>query len=136
MNITIDELKKTKNELNKSQVIIKSLIRWIEVEQRNINFADWIRNFGYTKIAVYGLGDLGRLLVKELYINGLDVYYGIDRNRPSCQYLDRVYAVDDDLPKVDLIIVTVIYDFASISKMLSDKIDCPIISLEDLLFRM
>lgn len=41
---------------------------------------------------------------------------------------------DDTLPDVDAIIVTAFFFFDEIEQELEDKIDCPIISIEDVVY--
>jgi hypothetical protein len=47
-----------------------------------------------------------------------------------------VVTMDDDLEEVDAIVVTAITFFDEIEEKLSAKIDCPIISLEDILYEV
>ena len=44
--------------------------------------------------------------------------------------------MEDDLKPVDAIVVTAITFFDEIKEKLSEKIDCPIISLEDILYEV
>ena len=45
-------------------------------------------------------------------------------------------SIDDDLEEVDAVVVTAITFFDEIEEKLSQKIDCPIISLEDILYEI
>ena len=64
------------------------------------------------------------------------VKYIIDKNA-DCIYSDvDVITPDDDLEQVDVIVVTAIYYFDEIEEMLSQKVDYPIISLEDILYEV
>jgi len=44
--------------------------------------------------------------------------------------------MDDSLEDVDVVIVTAITFFDEIETKLSEKLDCPIISLEDILYEV
>ena len=44
-----------------------------------------------------------------------------------------VVTIDDDIPKADCIIVTTTYDYENIKEQLVSKVDCPIISLMDII---
>ena len=46
----------------------------------------------------------------------------------------EVLKPDDTLPDVDAIIVTAFFFFDEIEQELEDKIDCPIISIEDVVY--
>ena len=47
-----------------------------------------------------------------------------------------IVSIDDDLEEVDAVVVTAITFFDEIEEKLSQKIDCPIISLEDILYEI
>ena len=44
--------------------------------------------------------------------------------------------MDDELESVDAIIVTPIYYFEEIEGKLVEKVDCPIISIEDIMYEV
>ena len=47
-----------------------------------------------------------------------------------------VVAPDSDLGEVDAVVVTSITFFEEIEEMLNSKMDCPILSLEDILYQV
>ena len=62
--------------------------------------------------------------------------YGIDKNADNI-YMDvNIVTMEDELKPVDAIVVTPIFFFDDIEEELSQKIDCPIISLEDVLYEV
>ena len=78
----------------------------------------------------------GETLVYELENTSTNVSYGIDRNAKSL-YLDvDIVEPDGELEEVDAVVVTAITFFDEIEEMLSAKVDCPIISLEDILYEV
>lgn len=91
---------------------------------------------GYKKIAIYGMSYAGETLVDELKGAGIEVVYGIDKNADLIYAEVDVMTVDDDFAPVDAIVVTAITFFDEIEGMLSEKMDCPIISLEDILYEV
>ena len=62
--------------------------------------------------------------------------YGIDKKADSIYADVDVVSIDDDLAPVDVIVVTAITFFDEIEENLSEKLDCPIISLEDILYEV
>lgn len=62
--------------------------------------------------------------------------YGIDKNADSIYADIDVLTVEDDLESVDVVVVTAITFFDEIEEKLSEKMDCPIISLEDILYEI
>lgn len=104
--------------------------------RRNDGFSisDIILQKGYRNIAIYGMDQLGLILLDELCGGEVNVCYGIDRNAYGIFCQVKMYLPEDDLKPVDAVIVTAISYFDSIYNYLSDRIDCPIISLESLVY--
>ena len=78
----------------------------------------------------------GETLVDELRGSTVTVVYGIDKNAVSLYSDVDIVSMEDDLEIVDAIVVTAITFFDEIEEQLSEKIDCPIISLEDILYEV
>ena len=76
---------------------------------------------------------MGIHLFYELKKSGVKVDYGIDRNYDTAIYPVDVYSPEQLLPKVDAIIITVIDQYAEISKMLCAKMNSSMIPLEEII---
>lgn len=74
--------------------------------------------------------------MSELENSNVKVMYAVDKNA------DRIFAdvdvltPDERLPEVDAVIVTPITFFDEIEDCLSEKLDCPILSMEDILYEV
>ncbi len=90
----------------------------------------------YKNIAVYGVGYLGKHLIKELNWSGVNIDYIIDRNIEEVEENITIYRPDDILPSVDAVVVTAIADFDEIVDRLNLVVNCPILSLEDIIFNI
>ena len=75
-------------------------------------------------------------LAEELMESDIRIKYGIDKNADNIYADFDIVTPDSDLEKVDAIVVTPITFFDEIENMLTDKTDCPIISLEDILYQV
>ena len=60
--------------------------------------------------------------------------YGIDKNADNIYADIDVVSLNDKLDEVDVIIVTAITFFDQIVEELSNKVKCPIVSIEDILY--
>lgn len=78
----------------------------------------------------------GETLVDELRGTEVKVVYGIDKNADTIYSDIDVFSMEDDLAKVDAVVVTAITFFDEIEENLSEKLDCPILSLEDILYEI
>lgn len=108
--------------------------QWVKVKQKNKSIVEYLRDSGYKKIAVYGMNYVGETLIDELKGSDIRVVYGIDKNASDIYSDIDVVTPDEELANVDAVIVTPITFFSEIEDMLSLKMDCPILSIEDILY--
>lgn len=126
----LDNLLKEIEKLNKYLEIYE---RWIDSKNLDGGICRFIRDNEFEEIAIYGVGRFGRNLCNELECNNIKLAYLIDKNK-NVSYRDYpVYTLQDELPKADVIIVTPVILFDEIADMLEEKMDCPILSLEDII---
>lgn len=110
--------------------------RWLQIRQEGKNLAEYFYKKNYKTVAIYGMKELGERLYDELTSADIAVPYVIDKNADSIFADVDVVIPDDKLKPVDVIVVTAITYFDEIEKILSKKIDCPIVSLEDILYEI
>lgn len=109
--------------------------QWVKVKQKGMSLSQYFEKNGYRRIAIYGMGHVGETLVEELKETNTEVAYGIDKNAENIWLNDiNVLSLDDELENVDVVVVTAISFFDHIKDLLSRKLTCPIISLEDILY--
>ena len=109
-------------------------VQWIKVKQQVKNVSYFLKEEGYENIAIYGMSYIGERLIDELKNTDINVVYGIDRNINFISSSIDLVSINDNLKTVDAIVVTAVTFFDEIYEELSKKIDCPIISLEDILY--
>lgn len=121
---------------NKHLALYKMMAQWVKVKQQGKNLASYFEEYGYKKIAIYGMSYAGEALVDELKDSDIQIAYGIDKNASSIDTEMQVVTLDDDLEDVDAVIVTAITFFDEIEEELSRKINFPIISLKEVLYEV
>lgn len=106
--------------------------KWLTIKQDGKSLVKYFEDNGYRSIAIYGMSRLGISLVRELEKSDIEIKYTIDRRAESI--FGDIICVNpsQDLKKVDAVVVTPIFDYAEIEELLSNKLDCPIISIEDI----
>ena len=119
-----------KNKMLKYYVTLNN---WIGKKQKNINLSSYFEKMGYNSVAIYGMKEVGERLYEELKDTKTEVKYAVDQNAESIYADIDLYSPDDDLPEVDVIVVTATYYYNSILNNIKDKISCPIISLDDVI---
>lgn len=127
---------KTEKELEKFRNYTRILEQWIAVKQISIPFASWFEENHFHKIAVYGLGRIGQLFVNELTDSNVEICYGIDKGLIADISNLKVIKPEDEFGEVDLIVVTAMAEFQVIKKRLRQKINCPVVSLEDIIYEL
>ena len=105
---------------------------WLNMKCYGKDIGDYLAKKGFCRIAVYGMGKLGCLLCNELRKHPqVQVFYGMDRD-----FITKKRQGVENLLDVDAVIVTPIFSFDAIKKNLEDKYSCPVLSLEDIVYRL
>lgn len=105
------------NKYNRERHISRVLDKWLSINDRE---KVWITAFKNKKLAVYGYGLLGKHLIAELERNHIIPEFIIDRN-PNIKSQYSVYDIGDDWPDIQLIVVTAIYDYGNVFKLIKKK---------------
>lgn len=121
---------------NKHLELFRMMSKWVELKQKGKSLADYFEKNGYKKIAIYGMSYAGEALLGELKGSTVAAAYGIDKNADAIYADIDVVTMDDNLDEVDAVVVTAITFFDEIEEQLSKKMECPIISLEDILYEV
>ena len=117
----------------KNDAILKVYNKWMLLENEGLTVKDYLLRCGYKKIAVYGMHYLGENLCKALENTEIDIVYAIDKNANRMYSGIEILSPNDFLEDVDAIIVTAFYYYDEREETLSSKLDCPILSFDDIL---
>lgn len=120
-------------EHKRKEALLNMFREWLTIKVEKKEIHDYLQNNGYKVIAIYGMNYVGEILWKDLKCSDINVKYGIDKNAEYIRTGINVLNPDDELPEVDLVIVTAITYFDEIKNKLSEKMLCPIVSLENIL---
>jgi len=121
---------------NKNLLQFQVMNQWVKAKQRGNDLSGYFADRKYNRIAIYGMGIIGQTLLDELRETDVEVAYGIDRNAHMVYAEVNILSLDDSLPKVDAVVVTIVESFDEIEQNLKGKIDCPVISLRDVVYDM
>lgn len=128
------ELEKAKGMSDKHQELFLMMNQWVKVKQEGGSPAAYLEKKGYKKIAIYGMGHAGETLLDELRDTGVAVAYAIDRNADRIYTNVDVVSMESGLAPVDAVVVTAVASYGEIEEALGVKLDCPVLSLEDILY--
>ena len=130
------EISEYKNMSDKHFELFMLMNQWVKVKLRKKSIVSYLEERGFRNIAIYGLSYAGDALVEELQDSNICICYGIDKQAEFIYQDFDVISPDMDLRKVDAVIVTTVMFFDEIKEQLKKKMDCPIISLENILYGM
>ena len=125
-----------KSMSEKHLAMFLTMNRWIQVKQEGKSLADYLKERNYRRIAVYGMSFMGERLLEELKGSEISIAYGIDQNAQGVYADIETLSPKEELREVDAVIVTSVYFIDEITRDLSGKISCPILSLEDILYEL
>lgn len=123
------------SKVSKFKSYYNMLNQWLILKQEGKDLIQYFTDNNYKKIAIYGMGEMGNRLYDELKDSDIKIAYAIDKNIAAYSELE-ILDVDDDFPEVDVIVVSAIFAFEEVDDELSEKISCPIVSLEDVVYEI
>lgn len=113
-------------QINKLCEMVVVMSRWIENLQNNKKLDSYFTKNNYRKIAVYGMSYFSQNLQGELLNTDIIVDLIFDKN-----------SMDEILNhEVDVIVVTSLYYFYEIREQLIKMVKCPIICIDDIIYKM
>lgn len=108
--------------------------QWVKVYQSGHTLEHYFEKNHYKKIAVYGMSEMGYMVLKELQDTAVEVAYCIDRNADNVFAEIDVRRPDAELPQVDVVVVAVVQFYDEVKENLEKKLSCPIVSLSDVVW--
>lgn len=121
-------------KLDKSQNYYGLLLSWLKLHAGKIPLDDYFEWHGADKIAVYGNGQIGQCFIKEMECAQTQISYIIDRNAENMVSKLPIFTMEDELPQVDAIVVTVIDEFDNIAEAIRKKCGCSVVSIEEVIY--
>lgn len=134
--VTGTKLNDKQQMANKHLALFLMMNQWVKVKQQGKNLVAYFERSGFKKIAIYGMSYAGETLEEELRGSNVEVAYGIDQQADTIYADMDIVTMEGNLDEVDAIVVTAITFFDEIQEKLSEKVSCPIISLEDILYEV
>lgn len=115
---------------------IDVLNQWLKMKQEHKSIIDFFEKHNIKKIAIYGMGELGKRLYDELESTSIEVTYFLDRNEGAFYKQLERKNVDDKVDDVDAIIVTVLHCFNEIEEQLYVADGVKVVSLQDVIYSL
>lgn len=107
--------------------------QWLALRQAGFSVSDYLLGKGIKRIAIYGYAEFGTHLMNELKNSAVEIVCLIDRQDKFPFSGFKVIRPEEFDGNADLVIVTALLHFKEINAELKKRIDCPVLSLEDVL---
>lgn len=133
---TKELLYRTLNEKDKNHLNFLIACEWLHKKMNNCNIYSYLQERGVNSVAIYGAGDLGKLVIEELSQTNIEVKYCIDNGISNMENNINIITKEDPLEAVDVIIVTPCFYFYGIEQELKKRTSIRVISLEKIIYEM
>ena len=130
-----DILYKTLNDKDKNHLNFLIACEWLHKKMSNRDIYSYLQAQGINTVAIYGVGELGRLVMEELSDTNIEIRYCIDNGAPNMARDISIITKNDTFEEVDAIIVTPCFYFYNIEQELK-KTGIRAISLEKIIYEM
>ena len=126
--------KKTLDQADKLQEFYTVLLQWIRVHQSGRKLVSYFEKNDYKTVAIYGMKELGESLLAELDGSNVVVKYAVDRDATDIYSEIDVLKPSENLEPVDVMVITAIHAYNAIENDMKQKLSCPIVSIEDVVW--
>ena len=109
------------------------LCKWIVLKTRGKSLDSYFVKHCYKNVAIYGLNNIGRMFADEIINAGIDISCIIDKRNVMDYKGIRSIKPGEEISDADVIVVIPISSYISVKKGLQDKVNIPIISIEDVI---
>lgn len=122
--------------LSKFQKMFFLYDQWFRFQEEGTYIHEYLEKHGFRRVAIYGDSYIGKRLYHSLRDNGMEVRYFIDRNAAYLKEEIPVYPPQAGLPKVDLIIISLVEAVEAIRKDMKRLSEAKICSVTELFAEM
>ncbi len=106
--------------------------KWLLLKEQKKSLSNILEEKGCYKVALYGVGMLGKHLICDLSGSNVKIVCAIDKNSVEGQFDFPIIDLNGQIPVADAVIVTPVYEFEKIRIQLNEKGIKHVISIESL----
>ena len=113
------------------------LLFWLKAKKEGLDLKEYFKEQQYNRIVLYGAGKLCVRFYEELKdIDNIDILYVVDKgNEKRLEDIEIIKLKEvKDREQPDVVIVTPIYDYKEIAEEIEGEFQCPVVSLEDMIY--
>lgn len=114
---------------------------WMEAKLEGKSFDSYFKQYDYKKVALYGAGEIGKLILKEIQKTNIEIAYFIDKKAKGLINVEGIPVVRmediNNCETVDAIIVTVLSDYITIyEELLKTNLKMGIIWVQEIVYEL
>lgn len=134
---SIETIKRMK-KLNSKMVLYYNIYsKWIELRIKGKRLATYLEEAGIYNVIVYGYGPVGINFVEDLLeSSNINIVCIIDNGIIEQDEEICVKSIENAPKDVDAVIVTTVHVFDNINLTLKKEFACPILSLQDIIYKV
>lgn len=125
------EYRELRDRLAKFEDYFAVTNKWLKNRNQGISVAEYFRKNEFSRIAIYGMGEIGKRLYEELHLEGIEIEFVLDRRAQRLDSNLKICNIEDEIPPVDVIVITPTFDYDAIEQTLREKTNCRIVSIRD-----
>lgn len=114
-------LENSKKRADKFLSYFKLMDQWLSCKEQDYQFTKYFDENNIKSVAIYGMGKIGNHLKYELEKGGITLSYVIDEGKKLNYGEEEYYSLKDNLPMVDVVIVTPVNEYKEIKKKILDN---------------
>lgn len=109
------------------------LTYWVELKQKGKSLKAYFDEKEYKKVIIYGYGPIGKRLEEEIKNTNVNICLIVDSNLAEEDIsLGRIEDLERQV--ADVIVVTPTFAYKQIKANIENKVRCPIISLDEVVY--
>ena len=119
-------------KLDKFRKMFYLLSDWQMIKENGGSITRPLREQGIRTVAVYGMGRMGKLLIKELEHAGIRIAYLIDKNAKYIETEYKAYTLEDELQKlepVDAVLLSLVQEEQAISDEIKRRMEVRVLTI-------
>lgn len=130
------EICRLKDENVKVSEFYDTLLQWVHVHHKFGFIGSYLSRMGYKNVAIYGMAEIGRLLLEEIQIDSdINIVCVVDRDRKKLEGIPcKDQNPDEKIEGADILIVTAIHDYEEIVEKLCVEESCTVQCIDDFLY--
>lgn len=107
-------------KLESLETKLSILEKLIELKVKNVLYSDYLKDIGIQTLAIYGCGIIGKYLYNETK-QDINIKCYIDKNAKNLQEEIPAYTLQDKIPDVDGVVITLIQNYENLEIELKNK---------------